>query len=118
MPAPITVHRYDVLSLINASFPDYKGRKLRVAPRTGPLQMISYWEGGSRSYFVIIDMVRGRRMEVPQNGTPFDDPNIPSIKNVPPGYVVVEHRIFCGEDLGLTFHIHPLDMPALLGKGA
>src|SRR3990167_10052114 len=118
MAVPITVRRNDVLSLINASFPDYKGRKFRVLPRTGPLQMISYWEGGSRSYFVIIDMVRGRSMEVPQNGTMYDDPTIPSHKDVPPGYVVVEHRIFCGKDLGLRFHVHPKDMPALLGRGA
>jgi len=33
---------------------------------------------------------------------------------VVPGFVIVEHSIFCGKDMGLTFYVNPADIVKLL----
>lgn len=97
------------------AFPDYRGRKIFIEPQRYPLNCASYWEGGSRSYFVFVRLAdKSVSQEVPaQSG--FDKP-VSGIKEVtiPEGFVCVEHVYFCGKDLGLRVHVNPENLAALL----
>lgn len=97
-------------ALRKAAFPAYNGRKYRLTVTDTPLtSMLSYWSGGSRDYWVIVDLATMRAATVPENGSGF----VPDLNNVEsamlprPGFAVVCHSIFCGKDTGLTFYLHP-----------
>jgi len=107
-------------SVARIAYPDYNGRKYRVVTQTYPLDVRSYWEGGSRNYFVFVDMRQYptvKVLPVPQQSM-FDR----QIENadramLPDGFVCVEHVIFCGHDLGLVFHVTPNDSSKMLESG-
>jgi hypothetical protein len=103
--------------IAGVAYPDYNGRKFRVQIAQSPLDVRSYWEGGSRSYYVFVDMrdlSHMRVMDVPQQSA-FDKaiPNADRV-TIPTGFVCVQHTIFQGHDLGLTFHVSPADAPKML----
>jgi len=92
------------------AYPDYKGRKFRLKVVTRPMNLASYWDSGSRDYFVIFDL---KSMRVTSNvpAQSAFDPQRPDLKGftLTPGTAVVEHSIFMGKDTGITVHIHPDD---------
>ncbi len=107
-----------IRKIVSATFPTYRGRKIRVETSDRPVHVESYWSGGSRNYFQAYDMRDGRTMPVPQNGTPFDGgPIRPDGVEVPAGFAIVEHSIFCGKDAGIRIHVHPDSLPRLLPQG-
>lgn len=125
MSESIKVSRSDptVRSIISAAFPDYRGRKVLIVPCTRPLDVRSYWSGGTRSYFVFVNLATISRenpstLEVPQQSA--FDRRVPGAEAVElrPGFVCVEHVIFCGHDLGLRIHAHPDNLVKLLGEGS
>lgn len=105
----------EMLTIIRKTFPDYRGRKFKIDNSGHPVGVTSYWDGGSRDYFVAYNLATGKTMPVPQNGTPFDGgPIAPDGVPVPPGFLIVEHSIFCGKDSGITFHVNTADLPPFL----
>jgi len=87
----------------------------KVSSSEDPVYITSYWSGGSRDYYVAVDLGSMQTREVPQNGTPFDGgPIAPDGVAVPPNIVLVQHTIFQGKDHGLTFHVHPQTVFAAL----
>ena len=101
----LEVQHMDIKAIGKTAYPDYRGRKFRLSTRQ-PVDVRSYWDGGSRDYFVAIDLKTMRTMAVPQNGTPFDGgPIRPNGVEVPTGFAIVEHSYFCGKDIGLTIHV-------------
>lgn len=51
----------------------YKGRKeVSVLPFKPGMRVNSYWSGGSRDYWFLINLRTFVTKEIPQNGTPFD----------------------------------------------
>jgi hypothetical protein len=100
--------------LAHASFPDYTGRKFKVQvmPEGASVDVTSYWDGGSREYFVVMNLVTLKSIPVPQNG----DPNTKRIAPVKihENMCVVQHSIFMGKDMGLTFIISDKNAAQLL----
>jgi len=98
----------EVKAMASKTFPAYRGRTFKLSSSSHPIDVTSYWGGGSRDYYVALNLTTGKTLPVPQNGTPFDGgPVAPDGVGVPPGYLIAEHTIFCGKDLGITFHVHP-----------
>jgi hypothetical protein len=99
------------------TFPDYTGRqfKLSVVPEGGTINCASYWDGGSRDYFVFIrlDTLQATPAVPPQSA--FDRP-VRGLDRVilPEGVACVEHSIFCGKDMGLTIHVPAANAAPLL----
>jgi hypothetical protein len=95
------------------AFPTYTGRKYRLdGADSVPLE--NYWDGGSRTYLCVYRVADDRLEEAPfVTENPF---NKEAHGRVPtrPGYVFVEHVIFCGKDLGIRFVVHPDDLVPLL----
>lgn len=93
-------------AVMRKAFPTYAGKKYKLVVREGPMSLTSYWDGGSRDYYQIIQLADGEHVAVRENGSGF----VPSLPELPvpcPGYAVVEHSIFCGKDAGLTLYVHP-----------
>lgn len=88
-----------VKRVIAATFPEYRGRKVKAQYWRGPRRLENYWDGGTRSYYVAIRIEDGA---VADFGT--DNPFHQSAHepvDLPSGVLLIEHVIFCGKDLGL-----------------
>ena len=86
------------------AYPSYKGRKFEVQYNTKKITMHSYWDGGSKTDYVIVNVAKMQVVVVPDNHPVFG--NYPDMTNVPipDDFVVVAHTIFCGRDMGLTIY--------------
>jgi hypothetical protein len=91
--------------LIQMTFPDYRGRMLQITATDCPVNVDSYWSGGSRSFYAFVDLYTMKAMPVPPTD-PMNQRTKPQLL-VPPNTILVEHRIFAGKDMGLTFYVHP-----------
>jgi hypothetical protein len=101
----------DVKKVALAAYPDYSGRKFKVVVETSPINVSSYWDGGSNNYFVFLRLDNLKTWEMP--GQSINDVKVEGAENVSliPGMVCVEHTYFCGKDLGITIHVHPENAP-------
>jgi hypothetical protein len=102
-----------VKRLLAATFPEWKGRKVKVCLWKGPQRLQNYWDGGSRSYYVAVRVTDGA---VSNFGT--DNPFVQSSHadvDLPSGVILVEHSIFMGKDSGVTIWVNPQDLPPMLG---
>lgn len=98
----------EVLQIARAAFPDYNGSKFAICDFTGPMRLDSNWEGGSRDYYVVLDLATMRHAVIPENGTPFSNGGkIERISELPLNWAVVEHTYFCGKDLGIRIYVRP-----------
>ena len=97
-----------ITDMVRIAFPRYNGRKYRIDNSGRPVNITSYWSGGSRDYFAVVNLETRKVLPVPQNGTVFDGGPIASDGVVvPPGYVIIEHSIAMGKDFGITIYIDP-----------
>ena len=98
----------EVRDIAAIAFPSYAGKKFAVDTIAGNIRLDSYWSGGSRDFYALIDMATGRGIPVPENGTPFsNDGQIFTLDRFPANVALVQHTIFCGKDLGVTVLVHP-----------
>lgn len=110
----------EVVTVAKRAFPEYSGHKFNVQPFRGPMRLDSYWSGGSRNVYRIMPLLVSDRCKVftvPENsGHPLQNGGkIVELSELPEGFVVVEHTLFCGKDLGLTVHVSPVNFnPAAL----
>jgi len=96
----------EIKVMAQKAFPSYTGRTFKLDNSGRPISLVSHWSGGSRDYYVVLQLGSNDTKAIPQNGTMFDTVNVEPI-SVPPGFLIVEHSIFCGKDMGITFHVNP-----------
>ena len=96
-----------VKKVCTAAFPKYKGKKCKIEYRKGTINLRSYWDGGSRSYYAIVRLSDNKIGNVP-TCHPVYDRQIKDVDNftIPSGFCIVENRIFCGRDMGLIIHVN------------
>ena len=102
-----------IKGIVRAAFPGYRGRKYRLEIQDRPLDVRSYWDGGSRAYFTFVSVATGQVAPMPAQSA--FDKQIGGADQVtlPDGIVCVEHSIFCGKDAGVTVHIPPSMAPKM-----
>jgi len=96
-----------IKQIITATFPDYKGRKIRISTDF-PSDLISYWSGGSIKRFVFYQPGSGKTFEVNSLEAPWiqhESERKFNEDSLPESVVLVEHRFFCGHDLGITIYV-------------
>lgn len=110
----MTIHSNDpsVVELAKLGFPNYSGRKYKINITDSPVEIQSYWCGGSRSYHKVVNLETKNQIEVPENGTMFTK-DIENKQFPCPGIAVITHTIMQGKDLGITINIHPDNMNQL-----
>jgi hypothetical protein len=112
----IPVKRADVAAIVSATFPDYRGRKIKVLATESETIHDLNWSGGSRSEYRSCTL-RGQYIggaDRYNQQAPWANQGEGKSVPIPPGAVLVRHSIFCGKDVGLTIYVNPADMPKLL----
>jgi len=97
-----------VKRIIQDCFPDYRGHKVRVTNYI-PLNLNSWWDGGSRTYYTFYQPSTHKTFQVHSNH-PFFEANQPRVLNqesIPEDVLLISHHIFCGKDCGIEIHIKP-----------
>ena len=93
----------------------YRGRTFKARTAENVTITSNYWDGGSRSYWALVRLDTGAGAIAATDHPAFDARGITgSTYQIPAGYCVVEHVIFCGKDLGLRFYVRPEDIAPLL----
>ena len=114
------------LAIARIAFPNWKGRKCSVTNGATVRVEGTFWDGGSRTEFVAVNLATGEVCGLPEStrtpremgGTAPDNLTV-----VPSGYALVSHSIYCGKDVGcnVTFGA-PMALAASptrsLGEGA
>ena len=95
---------------------NYNGKKFKAevgGQMTVPADA-GLWFEGSRDLYFAVKFETGEVVEWPnQNAAPWD-PRAANTVKLEPGFCVVRHSIFCGNDMGLTFYLHPDNATKLL----
>jgi hypothetical protein len=90
-----------VKRLAKLIYPDYNGRKFRIFEQ-GSYHLENYWDGGSRTYSVAIDL-KGNRVMMPsqESQNPYHkEAHLDFV--IPEGVGILEHSFFCGKDMGIS----------------
>lgn len=95
----------------------YPGKKFkaRVTETVAIPSHAGLWDGGSRDTYTLVEIATGKTVTASDNySAPWDDDRKSRNIALKPGYCVVQHTIFCGKDLGLTFHMLASDVAPML----
>lgn len=122
----------DVAKVVQAAFPGYKKHQASVSAFSEEYghSINSYWDGGSRDVYVIVELATGRIHPLPTRTHPFfevtarglanaEDPDVKvdhvgniTLKHLPEGFALVQGGTFCGK----TATAHVILPPANLAK--
>ena len=120
MSETVYVNRTDVEPIINATFPGYRGTKIRVKAAESVTLTDLNWSGGGRSQYAGCDLAQGKGTGDASAGNaahPWHNPYEGAVVPLQPGLALVQHTVFAGKDLGLTIHVHPSMLPKFLTTG-
>jgi hypothetical protein len=86
----------------------YNGTKFRVEVIKDTIFHMhdTSWSDGSRTSYALFNIDKMATAILPNFHPVFDGQVIPNKIEVAPGYIVVEHSIFRGKDMGITLHVH------------
>ena len=127
----------EVKRVITAAFPSYKKHAafLSAFGECG-VNINSFWDGGSRSEFAIIELATMARKPLPTRTHPYfeiaargltnqEDQNISidhvgnvTLKRLPEGFALIEAGTFCGKSATAHIYLNPANMAKLLPQTA
>ena len=125
----------DLKRLVLAAFPDYRKQKATLSVFNGGVNINSYWDGGSRSEYRIVDLHTLRSSGTPSTSHPYfdvvraglarrenDAVSVDSVGNVtlkilPAGYALVAAGTFCGKPATAHVYLPAENMPRFLPAG-
>ena len=82
----------------------YNGRTIKEKPfGKYPVSVNSYWSGGDRDYWYLINLATGVSKEFPQNGTTFDRLNL-SVESLAENEVLVLRPVYGGKVKSITIY--------------
>ena len=112
----IHLTRDQVPSSLRGSYPGNKFKAVVGDTVTIPAGA-GLWEGGSRDAYQAVRLADGAAVTLPgQDAAPWDrSPHSVKVE-LPPGFAIVRHSTFCGQDSGLTFYVRGDDVAPLLPK--
>lgn len=112
----IKVKKAEIRPILEASFPQYAGRRFEVVLAETCYLSDTYWSGGTRSQYVFVPMDgrNVRKLDSLQN--PWESKVEGSTVKMSVDFVIVEHSVFCGQDMGIKIHAHPDMIKRLSGK--
>ena len=99
--------------IVGTAFPDYKGRKFSISTAV-PNRVDSFWDGGSRTYYVFYELATRKAFSVQSNNPTYERGNPNYIDKLPRGILLIAHKIFCGKDMGITIYANSEDLAPML----
>jgi hypothetical protein len=106
------VTRKQVKAIIEQTYPDYNGRKFTVEAAERVTFYDTNWSGGTRSQYVA--MTRDGKTGTFTAPAPWVNRLEGQTVDLPEDVIIVKHSIFCGQDCGIRFYVHPNVMPKML----
>lgn len=127
----------DLKEVVRAAFPSYKKHKVMVSAFHGGVNVNSYWDGGSKDEYAIVELATLKRMPLPTRTHPYFEVkavgmveaakqdsfiSIDHVGNIelnvlPPGYVLVGAGTFCGKPATAHIWFNETDIPKQLTEG-
>ena len=123
----------DIKRCITAAFPSYRKHNAFVSAfGEHGVSINSYWDGGSRDYFAIVDLATMTTRPMPTHTHPYfevaarglanQDNGVVSVDRVgnitlkilPEGFALVQTGIFCGKPGTAHVYLNPANMPKFL----
>lgn len=112
MQKRIQISRRDAKEIISAVLPQWKGRKVFVVATDSVEMYDTNWSGGTKNTYFGLN--RNGEVRSPYMPHPAFNPFEGAKVTLTPDVILVEHSIFCGQDLGVTIYVHPDVLPKLL----
>lgn len=112
---PLVLSQKQVGALVKRLFPNYKGRKYSLITLEEKTLDGTYWDSGSRSYYVGLNLATGQvghltlNTNPPQFGGKAEGTVVPLTREL----AIVEHRFF-GQYQRIVFYVHPDALPKFL----
>ena len=106
----------EIKEIVKACYPDYKGRKYKLGTFEHPMNLDSYWDGGTRYYYAFYDLQTKKVLEVHSNHPFFEAGKPRRLTRLPADTLLVEHCIFCGKDAGVRIYANPENLLKLVGQ--
>ncbi len=95
-------------AIAKVAFPAYNGKKFKVSVvKNGhTFNLTSGWCEGSRDFYAVVDLANMKGVDVSNQAFVGNDFNRRGTDfQLPEGFAVVEHSIFCGKDVGITIYV-------------
>ncbi|MEA5578643.1 hypothetical protein [Anabaena sp. UHCC 0451] len=87
----------------------YAGRTFKVVGRTH-YTLANFWNGGSKEFAVMFSR-DGQRFDLkPETTDPYQVGSIQTFE-IPVNHFIITHSIIQGQDKGITFYVHPEELP-------
>ena len=115
----IEVKTKDVKDIVNATFPKYRKRMVRIYATTEVRFSDLNWSGGTRAEYRACT-INGRPLSSAYDMSapaPWANPFEGKTVGLPVGAVIVEGGHFCGKEATLRINVHPENMPKFIAQG-
>jgi len=96
----------EIARLIKIAASGYKKRKAFIQSRTEKSLSNTYWDGGSRSSYTIVNLSTGQVIPCPQNAPLHFNGTAPTIK-IDDDTVIIETGVFCGKTATASVYVSP-----------
>lgn len=124
----------EVKRVILAAFPSYKKHSAFLSVFNGGHSINSYWDGGSRDEYAIVELATLTRKTLPTRTHPYfeiaarglcnqetqdvhvDHVGNVTLKHLPDGFALVSAGTFCGKPATAHVFLNPENMAKLLGQ--
>jgi len=125
----------EVKAVVLAAFPSYRKQKATLSVFNGGVNINSYWDGGSRSEYAVVELASLQRKRLPTHSHPYFDVARHGIVNVetqdvavdrvgnltlirlPAGFALVSAGTFCGKPATAHVYLNAGNMAKLLPGG-
>lgn len=117
MSEALKVNKASVRKLLEATFPEYKGRSFNVHAASSVRIYDLNWCGGTRNEYraCTLDGISSGSLEAANARHPMQNIGVEGSEcAIPQGFILARSGFFCGQPTGVTFYINPADMPKQL----
>src|SRR5262245_54648918 len=116
----------ELKKLVTTAFPGYKKHNVWLSV-FHEMDINSYWDGGSKDTYVLVDLVSGTRKSLPTSTHPYydvarhvepgenalisvDARGFITLKQLPENYALVQGGIFCGKTATCHVYVNAANM--------
>jgi hypothetical protein len=117
----------EVKAVIQAAFPGYKKHSAFLSEFSS-VSINSYWDGGSKSYYALVELATNRTKALPTSTHPYYDLNgangsnqdvtvqngVVTLNRLPEGFALVENGTFCGKPATAHVWVNAANLTKLL----
>src|SRR5262245_16448192 len=109
----VNPHDPQIKAILAATYPQYTGKKVRLR-EAHTYNLENYWSEGSRHYCRLYSLEHGTSQPPSMTTTNPLKQSAHAEIEIPPNYLIVEHTIYSGHDLGICLYVRSENLALLL----